>query len=197
MFPAGRCSGDFGNPPHVRTPAHSRAQIESSPARSLYTARGGVSPATGVRPDALQSKPTHSLVAYGSHTMCVHQLLLLPVPSSRTMATAPRAGQSHDHWFPTTMTFLRAPILPYRRVLHSLNVQNADLLWTKWITPSGNVVRLSLPSLPPPGSSRPPVPHPRNNSWLDTESRSQVPSTIASTGCEASQDISMHYRPKV
>ena len=65
-FVAGRRRGDFGDSSLVRMDAQSRAEIESPRARGPYTARCEYCPATGVRPDALQSKRQRFLFAYGA-----------------------------------------------------------------------------------------------------------------------------------
>ena len=64
MFVAERRWRNFGDPTHVRTPAQSRARIESSLARGPYTAGCEFSPATAVRMGALKSKSKRSRLAY-------------------------------------------------------------------------------------------------------------------------------------
>ena len=71
MNGAGTRGRDFGDSSHVRTPAQSRADLESPRARVPHTAGRRISPTTGTHPLALQSKSNSFLPAYGAEQLPV------------------------------------------------------------------------------------------------------------------------------
>ena len=66
MFVAGRRSRDLGDSSRMRTHAQSRPEIESPRARSPYTAGSEFSPATVLRPAALQFERKRFHAAYAN-----------------------------------------------------------------------------------------------------------------------------------
>ena len=74
MFGAGRRCGNSGNSSDLRTHALSRAEIESPRARGLYMAGCEFSPASVLRPPALQLKSNGSRAAYDPGKLAARRL---------------------------------------------------------------------------------------------------------------------------
>ena len=80
---SGRRLEEFSDPSIVRPCAQSRAEIGSPRTRGPYSARCEISPATGVRAAALQSKGTDYLHAYAN----ISTRAIVPLPLSRLPVT--------------------------------------------------------------------------------------------------------------
>ena len=100
MFIAGTRRRDFRDSSHVRTPAQSRAEIESPRARGPHTAGSEFSPATELRAAALQSKQTRFLAAYGPH----RPRAAAPLLTSSTKSPAPATDRRRDTELPIALT---------------------------------------------------------------------------------------------
>ena len=92
-FGAGRSRGDLWNRSRAQTHAPSRAELESSRVRSLYTAGPEFSPPTVLRTGALASKWKRYLAAYASLRSTTRRLPKPPKPWSIAQTT----GADHCH----------------------------------------------------------------------------------------------------